>query len=184
MKGISIAILICFTSLGFSQEQIFGERENKKVLIAGHTNLIGSYYHLGSYSKERPFGFIEQTIEIIPKKISSLRFGIGSGFNLYPGTAVVPIFATFRYFKNIKERWAFSIVQSYGRNIKTGSIGFNSNRYYGDFEGVYFLNPSLSLTFGMGYIMNWDRWGGKSLSFTGSLGLYYTFYKVKKRRQN
>ena len=177
MKGISCtAILILLLHVGYTQSAIFNA-EDKKVIIAGHTNLIGSYYHVGSYVKERPLGFIEQSVEIIPGKLKQLRFGVGSGFNLYPGTAVIPFFATIRYVKPINDKWGFSVIQSYGRNIQTGDIGFNSNRYYGDVGALFNFLPKLAMSFGLGYVFNWDRWGGKSLSFTGSLGLYYSFLR-------
>jgi hypothetical protein len=161
-------------SLSFAQEEenydvIFGA--GKKIVFVGNTNLIGSYYHLGSYSKERPFGFIEQTFEVTATK--KFWFGLGTGFNLYPGTAVIPIFATARYVKTFNSNWGLHVLQSYGRNIKMGILGFNSNRYYGDIGARYHFKNGLGANFGMGYLMNWDRWGGKSLSFTGSAGFFY-----------
>lgn len=173
MKGISLFIVMLVFARSLAQNELLVPTSNGTLKFSGHTNLVGSYYHLGSYSKERPFAFIEQTIEVIP--FDNFRFGLGTGFNLYPATAVIPIFATVRYVKPFGDKWGFTITQSYGRNLKTGKIGFNSNRYYGDIGALYALKEKIGLTFGMGYLMNWDRWGGKSLSFTGSAGLYYLF---------
>lgn len=166
MRGIKLFLLFALiSSSSFGQE--------KKVKWMTTTQVIGSYYHLGSYSKETPLSGIEQLIELQP--FEKFRFGLGSGFNLYPSTGTIPIFASFRFITPISRKWNFYVLQSYGRNIKTGDIGFNSNRYYGDVGGSYQLSDRLSLNAGMGYLMNWDRFGGKSLSFTGSIGLCLHF---------
>lgn len=151
----------------FMSALVFGQDVRWK----GTTSLIGSYYHVGSYSKERPFAGVEQLFEVQP--FDKWSFGIGTGFNLYPANATFPFFATVRYTTSVAEKWEFFYLQSYGRNIKYGSIGFNSNRLYGEFGFPFILNNKLRLSPGMGWLMNLDRFGGKSLSFTGSVGLSY-----------
>ncbi|MCB9224490.1 MAG: hypothetical protein R2780_14830 [Crocinitomicaceae bacterium] len=168
MKGISLFILLFLLLPCFAQDE---SADDGKIKFVGSTHLIGSYYHLGSYSKERPLGFIEQSFEIVASP--NYWFGIGTGFNLYPGTAVVPIYVSSRYVKDFNPKWGMHILQSYGRNIKMGNLGFNSNRLYGDIGARYSFKELLGINFGMGYLFNWDRWGGMSLSFTGSVGIYY-----------
>lgn len=162
MRKIKFLLLLSFLST-YADAQ--GEKKNWFTT----TNLIGSYYHLGSYSKERPFAGIEQLVEYAA--FEKFRFGLGTGFNLYPANATIPIYITARFITPMNDKWSFYILQSYGRNIKTGKIGFNSNRIYTDFGAPFHINQKFSINPSMGALMNWDKWGGKSLSFTGGLGL-------------
>ena len=163
MKWIKyITILSCFLSTS-----VFAQSDNKWM---GNTKLTVSYFHLGSYSKERPLLFLDQSFEYVvaPK----FRIGMGTGINLYPANLTIPVFADFKYITELNKMGVF-IHQSYGYNLKLGDVGFFSHRFNGGFGFNIRLSEKLTLDPELGYVLNLDNFGGGSLSFTAAVGLYY-----------
>jgi hypothetical protein len=166
MKGISVYIIIYLLSFNG-----FGQSSNKWM---GNTGLTVSYFHINSYSKERPLFFLDQTFEYVvaPK----FRIGLGTGINLYPADLTIPIFADFKYLTELN-KFGFFVHQSYGYNLKLGNLGFFSHRLIGGFGVNLKLNSRLTIDPELGYVLNLDNFGGGSLSFVASVGLYYPIGK-------
>lgn len=164
MKQINLIILVVSISLQFFAQ------ENSSLLKTS-THLMSSFYHVGSYSKEKPFLALEQTLSynIKPK----IKVGLGTGLNIYPATLTIPIYTFASFTVNKNEKINIELNQSYGRNTKLGEIGFNSNRYAGKL--IFNLNSKkqISLAPYLGYLFNWDKWGGKSLSYLIGLSIKY-----------
>lgn len=168
MKGIrSYIIIICLASSCSS----FGQSINKWM---GNTKLTVSYFHVGSYSKERPLFFLDQSFEYVvtPK----FRIGLGTGINLYPADLTVPIFADFKYLTELS-KFGFFVHQTYGYNLKLGDIGFFSHRLTGGVGLNFRIGERMTLDPELGYLLNMDNYGGGSISFVGSIGLYYPLSK-------
>ena len=148
-------------------------QEREKPSWYSNTSFGLSVYHIGSFAKERPIFSLEQSFEIAP--FEKIRFGIGTGINLYPATLTIPIFASVKYILKSKEKWSCSIMQSYGRNLKIGKIGFNSNRYIGNFGNSFQVAEKTWIQGELGYLLNWDRYGIGSISLILNLGINYRF---------
>lgn len=146
--------------------------------IVGKTNILVSFYHSGSYGKERPFFFLDQSFEYRFHKCFSA--GLGFGINLYPAAPATPFFINGRYHFNVR-KINFSIEQSIGKNIKIQEYGFNSNRYIGTIGADFNLRKYLLLNSQVGYLYLWDKYGGQDLSLFATIGLTYKIIKVGKR---
>ena len=129
-----------------------------------------SYYHIGSYSKESPFLGLEQSINY--SVFEKIQIGLGSGINVYPSTFTFPIISSITYSLPISSNWNCSILQSYGRNMKFKKNGFKSNRYFGQLSFKHPIKKNIQISPSIGYLYNWDKWGGQSLSFTIGIGLH------------
>jgi len=165
MRWIKLVIIVISLSAGSAQAQMSW---------MGKTKLTVSYYHIGSYSKERPLVFLDQSFEMVIKP--QFRIGLGTGVNLYPSDLTVPLFMNLKYVKEMG-KIGFFAQQSYGVNLKLGSIGFFSHRLVGGAGVMIRLKDRLTLDPELGYVLNLDNYGGGSLSFTTSLGVYYTIGK-------
>ena len=165
IKKIILAFAIGFCSInGHAQDKT-------KLAWYGNTSIGLSIYHFGGYTKQRPIYSLEQTFEIAP--FEKIRFGLGTGFNLYPAALTIPVYATVKYLITSKEKWFCSVSQSYGRNIKMGKIGFSSNRYTGNIGNSLKVSEKLWIQSELGYLLNWDKYGGGSLSLSLNFGISY-----------
>ncbi len=173
MRSIKIALLIVLLmGLSLSYAQI-----TPVTKWSGETYLMSSFFRLGSYQKERPTIFLEQTLNY---RLND-RFSLGAGFgiNAYPALFGFPVHVNGKYNFNIKNK-TFSIIQSYGRNIKFGDISFNSNRYLGEIRMILVLKK-VNLTPRIGYNYLWDRYNGRNLSFLVGIGLKYNLFSGSKK---
>ena len=162
----------------FSSQQIYSQTDTTfQKRIVGKTNFLVSFYHSGSYGKERPFFFLDQSFEFRFHKHFSV--GLGLGLNLYPAALATPFFINGRYHFSIR-KLNCSIEQSIGKNIKIQEYGFNSNRYFGAIGVDFNLRKYLSLNTQVGYLYLWDKYGGQDLSFFATIGLSYKIMRVGK----
>ncbi len=149
--------------------QLFAQNNTSPLRTSTH--LISSFYHVGSYSKESPFLALEQTLDYQLKP--KFRFGLGSGLNLYPATLTIPIYSYANLTIKTTNKLNIELLQSYGRNTKLGDLGFKSNRYVGQIIFDIHRKKKLSFAPQIGYLFNWDKWGGKSLSFLLGISIRY-----------
>ncbi len=170
IKGGILIIALFASVIGYSQAELVTKWK-------GETYLMASFFRLGSYQKERPTIFLEQTINYRLNE----RFSLGAGFgvNAYPALLGFPVHVNGKYNFKIKNR-TFSIIQSYGRNIKFGDISFNSNRYLGELRMILVLK-NVNLTPRIGYNYLWDGYDGRSLSFLVGVGLKYDLFSRSKK---
>ena len=133
------------------------------------TDVFMSYYHVDSYAKERPIIALEEVIDFSP--FERWKYGLGFGANLYPATLTVPVFLSVKHIKPLRNDLRLSIFQTYGRNLRFGELGFSSSRNYGGLGLSLRLKDGMRVEPKIGYLLNWDKWGGASLSFTLGVGL-------------
>jgi len=168
MRSIKKIILLCTLGLISHYSQC---QELTKRSWYSNTSIGLSTYHFGSYSKQRPIFYLEQSFEIA--LLRKIRLGLGTGLNLYPATLTIPVFANTRFIAASKNKWTCYITQSYGRNLKIGRIGFNSNRYTGNLGNSFKVGEKLWLQGELGYLINWDKYGGGSVSLNLNFGMSY-----------
>lgn len=163
MKLIKSIVVLTFTTLTVSA---YGQSVPK---WSGETSLLLTVYRLGSYQKERPTFFLEQNFD---RRVSD-RFSLGAGFgvNAYPALLAFPAQLNAKYHFKIKST-PFSIMQSYGRNIKLSDVFFNSNRYLGELRANISVGK-VDLTPRIGYNYLWDRYHGRNLGFLLGVGVEY-----------
>ncbi|MCH2234508.1 MAG: hypothetical protein MK078_09670 [Crocinitomicaceae bacterium] len=146
---------------------ISAKAQNEKS-ISGRTLVDVSFYHLGSYAKERPFVFLEQEINfsLHPK----FTFGLGTGINVFPGALGLPLKLRGTY--NFNRNYIF---QTVGAHLKVGTLFFSGYLWRGGYGRTFTLGDQLVLNSDLGYSYGWDRYGGKRLSFYLGIGLSYNF---------
>ena len=163
-KIILVSTITLISLMGYCQEGI-------KPSWLGNTSFGLSVYHIGSYAKQRPIYSIEQSFEVAP--FEKIRFGLGTGLSLYPATLTIPVFTSVKYIITSKKKWLCSVTQSYGRNLKLDKLGFNSNRYSGNIGNSLRIREELWMKGELGYLVNWDKYGGGSISLILNFGISY-----------
>lgn len=133
------------------------------------TRLWGSYYHLGSYAKERPAFSLE---ELAVYDLSS-RWEIiaGLGISAYPGALGLPLFAGIRYYPLI-DATGFYADASHGYHLRVSEIFFASHRNQ-VMIGYQFQRDKFDWAVGTGANLLWDRYGGGALSFVIDLSIRF-----------
>jgi len=157
---IVLFVLGCAT-LGYSQDEADAGPWRTKTIFRT------SFYHLGSYSKEKPSFFLEQNVNFVLS--SRFYLGLQMGVNLYPSLLAFPVSLQGKYYLSPSALKMY-INQSVGRNIKLGKSSFPSNRYVGSLGLDLGLGNSSRLSPHLGYSFIWDKFGGGALSFFVGLG--------------
>lgn len=165
IRNILLVVIMLTTVSAFAQSI-----SNTKKL-SFKTNLRMSIYHLPGYNAERAIYYLEQHVSYpINTRFS---FGGGLGINAYPFLLGLPIFIDGMYhFKPIKKVAPY-FYQSFGRNIKVGSVFFKSNRLLGSFGANIKVSKKVILVPELGYSMLWDKYGGGAFSFIIGIGIKY-----------
>lgn len=128
------------------------------------------FYHIGSYSKERPILLLEQDLDYVINP--SFKLGIHAGFNLYPAAAALPLGLHARYVMQAKKTSCI-ITQGYSRHLKLTPVFFSANRYYGTLGICFNKQKRLQIIPELGYLYLWEQYGGKAISFTAGIRLTY-----------
>lgn len=159
-----------WTTLLFILIHLTGTTQIEKGTFEFSTNLHGSFYHIGSYSKERPAFYLEQELNYYVS--NELSLGIQTGINLYPGLLGFPVSIT-AHKENYTTARTLIFTQSIGRNFGIGELFFSNYRYWGSMGIV--LNEAKKMRFipELGYSLLWDRYGGGALSFFAGVRLSY-----------
>ena len=161
-----IGLWLCVLSgLCFTQEPT----ADRPLFLTTEFNV--SFYHLGSYSKERSAIYLEQGLHY--QFDNEVAIGGTIGINAYPGLLALPVglSAQFPILKSLKRHW--SITQSYSRNIKIGTFFYRGNRYRGGINLRLKTGDRLQIQPEIGYSFIWDRYGGAALSFLAGVRLCY-----------
>ncbi len=163
MKLIRVLTLLSFSFCLLSVQA----QSNPK--WTGETSFLLTAYRLGSYEKERPTFFVEQNFS---RRLNEhFSVGAGLGINVYPALLAFPVQVNGKYHFKIKSL-PFSIMQSYGRNIKLSDVFFKSNRYLGEVRANFSVGK-VNLVPRVGYNLLWDRYGGRNLGFLIGIGVEY-----------
>lgn len=164
MNRFLALILVTFSLSNFGQE-------NMRRPIYLSTQLDLSFYHLGSYSKERATIYLEQAVDY--QFDNGIQVGGSFGFNAYPGLLAIPLGGQVRFPVLKKRRSDWFITQSLHKNLPVGNLFYGGNRYRGELSSILYQNDKLQIIPALGYSFIWDRYGGIALSFNAGLRVTY-----------
>lgn len=161
-KVFAFLALILIGKISFSQKD--------ESLIEGQTFIQCSFYHAGSYSKERPAFYLQQDFHYVFGKHFSA--GPGIGFGLYPAAAALPLSVSMNYHFKVSKlqlRWQNTI----GRNVKVGALFFSSYFFNTSFVTEWYSGEKIQVHSHVGSLFLFDQHGGKSISLNAGIGCTY-----------
>lgn len=140
----------------------------------GHTRFDVGFYHIGSYSKERPILYLEQSFNYWLNQRFS--FGAGFGINLYPAALAFPVFVNGNYHFTVGRHF-LTWSNTLGANLRLGELSFSSFRYLGTVSAPVYSRKSVKIVPEVGYSLLLDRSGGGAITFLAGIGIQYRFGK-------
>jgi len=164
-KLIFSLLVFLFSFAAFAQE--------KEESFIGETSFQCEFYHLGSYSKERPVYLLQQNINYI----FSPHFsgGIGVGFALYPAALALPVSFNANYHFN-PGKTPLIWKNSFGANIIAGDLFFAASNFKSGIAIQLFKEKPMHLIPEAGFHFLFDGYGGKALSIYGGIGITYKIF--------
>lgn len=167
IKAIVFCAFFCSSTSGLSQKDSIRT-------WSGESAFMLTVYRLGSYQKERPTFFFEQSFNYRLNQRFSI--GAGVGINVYPGALGLPVGINGRYHYRIG-KVNCTLVQSYHRNLNVGELFFSSYRYMGELIG-HFKIKDFTLNPKIGYNFLYDKYDGRNLGFLMGISAIYPL-KIK-----